>query len=95
MKLQHPLTSNTNDTEMLDIQVEQSHISITGEGWSVTILKEGLATVIHTHREDSGDTKETLNQPTYKEVRAKVRNGGRAQLTDLERAVMDITKSIV
>ena len=96
MKLQHPLISNANDNEMLDIVIEKSHISITGEGWSITILKEGLATVCHTYKEhNQSHTKEVLNPPTQREVRAKVREGGRAQLTELERAIMDITKSIV
>lgn len=96
MKLQHPLISKTNDTEMINIEVEYPSISIKGDGWSITILKEGLATVIHTYKEhDQSHTQTVLNQPTYKEVRAKVRDGGRAQLTDLERTIMDITKSIV
>ena len=94
MKLQHPLISNTNDNETLDIVIEKSHISITGENWSVTILKEGLATVIRTHREED-DTKTVLSTPTQRQVRAKVREGGRTQLTDFERTIMDITKSIV
>lgn len=95
MKLQHPLTSNANDTEMLNIVVEESHISITGEDWSITIIKEGLATVIRTHRENHSDSKTYLTQPTHREVRAKVREGGRTQLTDFERTIMDITKSVV
>lgn len=95
MKLQHPLISNTNDNETLDIVIEKSHISITGENWSITILKEGLATVIRTHRENHSDSKTYLTQPTHREVRAKVREGGRTQLTDFERTIMDITKSIV
>ena len=81
---------------MLDLDIHEKYISITGEGWSITILKEGLASVIQTYCEHNQSNKKiVLNPPTQREVRAKVRNGGRTQLTDLERTIMDATKSLV
>jgi hypothetical protein len=88
MKLEHILINKTNDRETVNIETTQEYITVNGDGWSMTFTQKGLATqcVIHT---PEGDNTLNLKAPTYREVRNKVRESGRAVLNNTEKTILD------
>ena len=89
MKLQIVITDeNTKEPTVADIAVNPSNVLIQGASWSVKLVKEGLATKVVVDN-GSESTEVYLEEPSYREVRAKVKNVGRTPLSQLERSIFD------
>ena len=94
MKLEHILINNTDDRETVTVETTKEYITIDGDGWSMIITQQGLVTrcVIHTPEEDKVLN---LKAPTYREVRNKVRENGRAVLNNTEKTILDSQGGLV
>lgn len=94
MKLEHILINKTNDRETVNIETTKEYIIIDGDGWSMTVTQQGLVTqgVIHT---PEGEQTLNLKTPTYREVRNKVRENGRAVLNNTEKTLLDSQGGLV
>lgn len=94
MKLEHILINNTDDRETVNIETTKEFVTLDGDGWAITIVQQGLTTqcVIHT---PEGDQTLNLKTPTYREVRNKVRENGRAVLNNTEKTLLDSQGGLV
>lgn len=89
MKLQIVITDEkTKEPTIADLSVNPSNLVIQGATWSIALVKEGLATKVVVEN-GSENTEVYLEEPSYKEVRAKVKNVGRTPLSQLERSIFD------
>ena len=94
MKLHQQLVSNTEEREEIKITTNENYISIDGDGWTMTLVQQGLVTQAIIHANDE-DTVINLKTPTHRDVRAKVKEKGRTPLNDLERAILNTFPSNV
>lgn len=94
MKLHQQLVSNTEEREEIKITTNENYITIDGDGWTMTFTQQGLVTQVLIHANDE-DTVINLKTPTNREVRDKVKENGRTNLNDFERAILDFHVSNV